>query len=134
MKLVILLSLCTPITWLVAMMMVVAWSHIFKRSREKAEHRSRIVKTGPASPEALGAALMFLSMAYRPNHAFVAKAQIQQQEDADDDDQGGAGHAGKAPAAAVAADPPRRACRQAGVAAGMSLCRTADFGRRAERV
>ncbi len=89
MKLVILLSLCTPITWLVAMMMVVAWSHIFKRTKEKAEHRSRIVKTGPASPEALGAALMFLSMAYRPNHAFVAKAQIQQHEDADDDDQGG---------------------------------------------
>jgi hypothetical protein len=32
---------------------------------------------------------MFLSMAYRPNHAFVAKAQIVQEEDADDDDQGG---------------------------------------------
>jgi hypothetical protein len=89
MKLMILLSLCSPITWILVMMTVVAWSHLFKRPNEKQEHRSRIVKVGPTSPEAMGAALMFLSMAYRPNHAFVAKAQIQQHEDADDDDEGG---------------------------------------------
>ncbi len=28
-------------------------------------------------------------MAYRPNHAFIAKAQITQREDEDDDDEGG---------------------------------------------
>jgi hypothetical protein len=47
------------------------------------------VRTGTDSPEAFGAAFLFLSMAYRPNHAFIAKAQIQQREDEDDDDEGG---------------------------------------------
>lgn len=89
MTLDLILSLCTPITWLVAMMGICAWSRIFQSAKKKREHRSRIVRVGPSSPEAMGAALMFLSMAYRPNHAFVAKAQIVEEEEADDDEQGG---------------------------------------------
>jgi hypothetical protein len=89
MKLAILMWLSTPITWLIVMMIVVAWSRVFRRANTSQENRSRIVRTGAGSPEAFGAALMFLSMAYRPNHAFIAKAQIQQHEDEDEDDQGG---------------------------------------------
>jgi hypothetical protein len=37
----------------------------------------------------MGTALLFLVMAHRPNHEFVARAQIREMEDADDDDQGG---------------------------------------------
>ncbi len=89
MKLIFLLSLCTPVTWLIAMGIVVAASRMFRHSNRKQGDRSRIMRVGVSSPDSMGAALMFLSMAYRPNHAFVAKAQIQQHEDADDDDQGG---------------------------------------------
>jgi hypothetical protein len=89
MKLAILLWLSTPISWLIGMMIVVACTHLFPRARTRQEDPSRIVRVGPTSPDSMGAALMFLSMAYRPNHAFVAKAQIQQHEDEDEDDQGG---------------------------------------------
>jgi hypothetical protein len=37
----------------------------------------------------VGAAFLFLSVAYRPNHAFILKAQIRQEEDVDEDDRGG---------------------------------------------
>jgi hypothetical protein len=89
MEMAFLVWLSTPITWIVAMMIVAAWSRRFKRSDRKPLQRSRIVRGGPATSEAMGAALMFLSMAYRPSHAFVAKTQIRQHEDEDDDDQGG---------------------------------------------
>ena len=89
MKLAILIWLSTPITWLIVMMFMVAWSRIFQRADKKQVNPSRIVRTGSSSPEAFGAAFLFLSMAYRPNHAYIAKAQITQQEDQDDDDQGG---------------------------------------------
>lgn len=88
MQLAILLWLSTPITWLIAIMLMAAWTR-FRHPRGKRENSSRIVRLGATSPEAMGAALMFLSMAYRPNHAFVARAQIVQREDADDDDQCG---------------------------------------------
>ncbi len=87
MKLLVLLSLANPMTWLIATMIVVTWSRIFRR--KEPGNPSRIVRTGAFSTEAAGAAFLFLSMAYRPNHAFVAKAQIQQEEDAEDDDEGG---------------------------------------------
>jgi hypothetical protein len=85
----ILLWLGNPMTWLIAMMFIVGWSRIFRRHNPNQRDRSRIVRTGTDSPEAFGAAFLFLSMAYRPNHAFMAKAQIQQREDEDDDDEGG---------------------------------------------
>jgi hypothetical protein len=85
----VLLSLANPMTWLIATMIVITWSRIFRRVNKKPEDRSRIVRMGPGSSEAVGSAFLFLSMAYRPNHAFIAKAQIQQHEDAEDDDQGG---------------------------------------------
>jgi hypothetical protein len=89
MVLSILLWLGNPMTWLIAMMMVVGWSRIFRRPNRNKQDQSRIVRMGTDSPEAFGAAFLFLSVAYRPNHAFMAKAQIQQREDEDDDDEGG---------------------------------------------
>jgi len=89
MKLAFLMGLSTPITWIIVMMIVAGWSRIFRRPDRKPLQRSRVVRGGPMTFDGMGAALMFLSMAYRPNHAFVAKAQIQQHEDEEDDDQGG---------------------------------------------
>ena len=89
MKLLVLLSLGNPMTWLIATMVAVTWSRVFRGARKQRENASRYVRIGVSSPEAAGAAFLFLSMAYRPNHAFIAKAQIVEQEDADDDDQGG---------------------------------------------
>jgi hypothetical protein len=48
-----------------------------------------VVRVGSGGPEAMAAALMFLSTAYRPSLEFIAKAQIQEHEDADEDEQGG---------------------------------------------
>src|SRR5579871_868731 len=84
-----LLWLSSPITWLVIMMVVAGCSHGLRRPRNRREDASRIINSGATTPEAMGDALMFLSMAYRPNHAFVAKAQIVEREDTDEDDQGG---------------------------------------------
>jgi hypothetical protein len=88
MEFIILTVLSTPMTWLLVTI-VVALLHRFQRANHPINDPGRIVRSGPSSPEALSSALMFLSMAYRPNHAFVAKAQIVEREDADDDDQGG---------------------------------------------
>jgi hypothetical protein len=85
----ILLWLGNPMAWLIAMMFMVGWSRVFQRGNRKPMDQSRIVRVGTDSPEAFGSAFLFLSMAYRPNHAFMAKAQIQQREDEDDDDEGG---------------------------------------------
>jgi hypothetical protein len=84
----LLMGLSSPITWLVLMIGIAGWYRIRKPDRTP-EDAARIVKVGPTTPDAVGAALMFLSMAYRPNHAFVAKAQIVEREDQDEDDQGG---------------------------------------------
>lgn len=85
----ILLWLSSPLTWLVIMALIAGWSHSFRRPDRKPEDAAQIIKSGATTSEAMGAALMFLSMAYRPNHSFVAKAQIVEREDQDDDDQGG---------------------------------------------
>jgi hypothetical protein len=84
----LLMCLSSPVTWLVLMMAIAGWYRVRKPDR-KPEDATRIVRVGPTTPDAVGAALMFLSMAYRPNHAFVAKAQIVEREDQDEDDQGG---------------------------------------------
>jgi hypothetical protein len=84
----LLMALGSPMTWLVIAMMIAGWRRVRTLDR-KPEDAGRIVKVGPTTPDGVGAALMFLSMAYRPNHAFVAKAQIVEREDQDEDDQGG---------------------------------------------
>ena len=89
MNFTLLIWMGNPITWLVVGMIVATISRQFKRRSHRPADPSRVVRGGPTSPEGMGAALMFLSMAYRPNHAFVAKAQIVEREEADDDDQGG---------------------------------------------
>jgi hypothetical protein len=71
------------------MMVVVVGSRIFRRKNQKQRGRKQSFRLGVGSPEAVGSAFLFLSMAYRPDHAFIAKAQIQQHEDADEDDQSG---------------------------------------------
>ena len=85
----LLMSLSSPLTWIVIMMVITAWKSAFRRPERTPDDEARIVRSEPATPEGIGAALIFLSVAYRPNHAFVAKAQIVQREDTDDDDQGG---------------------------------------------
>ena len=85
----ILLWLSSPLTWLVIMMFIAGWHHARRKPDRKPEDTARIMQSGATTPEAVGAALMFLSMAYRPNHSFVAKAQIVEREDTEDDDQGG---------------------------------------------
>ena len=84
----ILMWLSSPVTWLVIMMIIAGWGHIFGKPDRKPEDAARIVQSSATSPD-LGAAMMCLSMAYRPNHAFVAKAQIVEREDTEDDNQGG---------------------------------------------
>jgi hypothetical protein len=74
---------------MVVMMMIAGWSQVSRKPGTNSDDAARIVKVGPSTPQAVGAALMFLSMAYRPNHAFVAKAQIVEREAEDEDDQGG---------------------------------------------
>jgi hypothetical protein len=88
MSLFVLMSLANPMTWLIATMLYITWLRHRERKSRKGKQPAQRSRAGTSSAAALGAAFQFLSMAYRPNHAFVAKAQIQQQEDADEDDDG----------------------------------------------
>jgi len=88
MSLFVLMSLANPMTWLIAIMVFVSWSRFRERRSSRGKPGARTSRAGISSAANLGAAFQFLSMAYRPNHAFIAKAQIQQQEDADEDDDG----------------------------------------------
>jgi len=83
-----LIWLSSPITLLVLAMAIGGW-HRAQRVDRKPEDAARIVKIGPAASDGVGAAMMFLSMAYRPNLSFIAKAQIVEREDQDEDDEGG---------------------------------------------
>jgi hypothetical protein len=84
----VLMGLTNPMTWLIAAMAFAYWSR--KRRPEPRGDNSpqQHKRAGFASDAGLAAAFQLLSLAYRPNHAFVAKAQIQQQEDTDEDDEG----------------------------------------------
>jgi len=84
-----LLWLGNPIMWLVLMMVISGWSHVFRRRKLNPEDAARIVNVCSSSPDGMAAALLIMVIAHRPNHEFVAKAQIRQTEDADDDDEGG---------------------------------------------
>src|SRR5260370_1283034 len=84
MTLFVLMGLANPMTWLVVTMVYISWS----RFRQRGDRTRKGRPLGTSSDAGFGAAFQFLSVAYRPNHAFIAKAQIQQQEDADEDDNG----------------------------------------------
>src|ERR1700760_373043 len=86
MILTVLMGLANPMTWLVVAMVYVGWAR--RRKSRETQGATQSTRGGAASDVGIAAAFQLLSMAYRPNHAFVAKAQIQQQEDADDDDDG----------------------------------------------
>ncbi len=88
MSLFVLMSLANPMTWLIAIMFFIKWSRFRERKSRNGKGAARRSRRGISSAANLAAAFQFLSIAYRPNHAFVAKAQIQQQEDADEDDDG----------------------------------------------
>lgn len=78
--------LASPVTWLLAFAVGLA---LFRRSQPGAGQTTRRRRRGPrAATAGLGAAFQVLAIAYRPSHAFVVKAQIQQEEDADKDDDG----------------------------------------------
>jgi hypothetical protein len=77
-----------PVTWMIAMMLIAGVSHASRKGSRAPQDESRISRAGSGGPEALAAALMFLTTAYRPSVEFIADAQIQEHEDADDDDQG----------------------------------------------
>lgn len=84
-----LLSLGSPIPSLILLMIYLISSRIFERLSDRAHGKDRRPRRrNTAALAAAGAAFQFFSIAYRPNHAFTAKAQIQQEEDADEDDDG----------------------------------------------
>lgn len=87
MGLYVILSLASPFTWLMAMMIVVTLMRW--RDRVLSEPGRRRNSTSRRAAEAVaGAAFQFFLTAYRPNHSFIRKAQIEQEEDADEDDDG----------------------------------------------
>ena len=93
MSLFVLMALANPMNWLIGIMVFISWSRWRARLRNRErDHQgrrpARRFRVGTSAAADLGAAFQFLSMAYRPNHAFVAKAQIQQEEDVDEDDDG----------------------------------------------
>ncbi len=89
MILFVLMGLSNPMTWLIVATLLIVWSRFRERAsrRDGLPRRKKLFRA--LSSAGLGAAFQFLSIAYRPNHAFIAKAQIQQQENTDDDDDGG---------------------------------------------
>jgi hypothetical protein len=64
------------------------WSRSRRPKPRDNQEPQKPARAGIPSEAGLAAAFQLLSLAYRPNHAFVAKAQIQQQEDTDEDDNG----------------------------------------------
>jgi hypothetical protein len=81
--------LSNPVTWMIAMMLIAGGSHVLRKSNRPPQDESHIVSVGSGGPQAVAAALMFLTTAYRPSVEFIAKTEIQQQEDVDDDETGG---------------------------------------------
>ena len=81
----VLMGLTNPMTWLIVAMIYASWS---RRRKAKTSGGHQRARARIASEPGIAAAFQLLSLAYRPNHAFVAKAQIQQQEDTDEDDDG----------------------------------------------
>lgn len=81
------LALASPVTWLILIALVISLGRLRDRILHGPGKPVRRRRMGAATV-AVGAAFQFFAIAYRPNHAFTAKAQIQQQEDADEDDNG----------------------------------------------
>jgi hypothetical protein len=88
MTLFVLMGLANPMTWLIVTMVIVTWSRLRQPKTQDGKRSSRRVRAGIGSEAGIALAFQLFSIAYRPNHAYVAKAQIQQQEDADEDDDG----------------------------------------------
>jgi len=85
----LLMWLTNPISWMIALMLFAYAVRVFRNQHRDPQDASHIARVGSGGPEAVAAALMFLTTAYRPSVEFIAKTEIQQREEADDDDQGG---------------------------------------------
>lgn len=90
--LTLLMAFASPVPWLLLAGFASVWRRATVRSRGTKAHlghrpRRRSLLRGAALD--VGAAFLFLSVAYRPNHAFLVRAQIRQVEDVDEDDQAG---------------------------------------------
>lgn len=79
----LLLALSSPVPWL----LLAGFASIWRRSSAKNPGTRRCGIFRGATLD-VGAAFLFLSAAYRPNHAFLLKARIRQVEDVDEDGQG----------------------------------------------
>lgn len=84
----LLMGLTNPMTWLIVAMVFSSWSRMRQRKARDGDKPRQRPRVGIVSDAGIAAAFQLMSLAYRPNHAFVAKAQIQQQEDIDEDDDG----------------------------------------------
>ncbi len=100
MGLSLLMMLTSPVTWLLVAAAASAWRRGRGKKMAVREHRAAGTQveaavaarhSGAVRGAAIdaGAAFMFFSVAYRPEHAFMVKAQIRQVEDVDEDDEGG---------------------------------------------
>lgn len=94
----LLMTLASPVTWLLIAAAVSVWRRSKWKNAEA--HLAGTASSGPAAGSRqlgvirgaaldVGAAFLFLSVAYRPNHAFLVKAQIREVEDVDEDGRGG---------------------------------------------
>jgi hypothetical protein len=88
MSLLVLMGLTNPMTWLIVTMVYICWSRLPNPKPRNGQPPTRHFRAGIASEAGIAAAFQLFSLAYRPNHAFVLKAQIHQQEDTDEDDEG----------------------------------------------
>lgn len=85
----LLLALANPVTWLIGVVVVALWQDSRRARKEFQRTGKRPVRLHSSALLAAGLAFQFMSIAYRPQHAFIAKAQIRMEEKADEDDDGG---------------------------------------------
>ncbi|HEX2919010.1 MAG TPA: hypothetical protein VHN81_10840 [Edaphobacter sp.] len=82
-------ALTNPVTWLIGVVLVAFWQDSRRAKKEFRRTGKRRVRLHSSAAMAAGLAFQFMSIAYRPEHAFIAKAKIQLQEKTDEDDDGG---------------------------------------------
>lgn len=81
------LLLSSPVTWLL-LAFIAGLIQDMRRPNKPDQTLPARRRRLPALTAEAALAFQFLSITYRPQHAYVKKAQIQQQEDADDDANG----------------------------------------------
>jgi hypothetical protein len=82
MGLTFLLALSSPVLWL----LIASLASMCRRGKTRRPRRYGLMRGAALD---VGAAFLFLAVAYRPSHAFLVQAQIRQMEKVDEDSQGG---------------------------------------------